>query len=159
MKLEFKNSSKNSLKIYKIQPKDFNLQMQISACYIQSQEKLLLLQRAVKKSEGGTWTVPAGKLEKNETPKQAALRELFEETGIKLKSIQSLGSIYIRRPELDYVYHMFNIKLDKIPLIVLSKEEHQNHLWASYPEIKKLNLMAGGKEALEIYLQKSKILK
>ena len=41
--------------------------------------KVLLMERADKK---GFWQSVTGSLEENETPKDAAIREVFEETGI-----------------------------------------------------------------------------
>jgi len=41
------------------------------------------------------WELPAGRVDKNETPLMAAKRELLEETGIKAKKWKSLGSFYI----------------------------------------------------------------
>lgn len=40
------------------------------------------------------YEIPAGKLEKGENPKEAALRELEEETGYKAGRIEELGYIY-----------------------------------------------------------------
>ena len=40
------------------------------------------------------YEIPAGKLEKNEDPYLAALRELEEETGFKASRLESLGKIY-----------------------------------------------------------------
>lgn len=40
------------------------------------------------------WEIPAGKLEKDEDPKEAAIRELEEETGYKANKIENLGVIY-----------------------------------------------------------------
>jgi len=44
-------------------------------------DRVLLIQRAVPPYEG-FWTLPGGRLEEGETPRKAALRELFEETGL-----------------------------------------------------------------------------
>lgn len=41
------------------------------------------------------WELPAGQVDKNETPLMAAKRELLEETGVKAKKWKSLGSFYI----------------------------------------------------------------
>ncbi|MBD3208509.1 MAG: NUDIX domain-containing protein [Candidatus Nealsonbacteria bacterium] len=41
------------------------------------------------------WEIPAGKIEEGEDPEQAAKRELIEETGFGVKSLQKLGEIYV----------------------------------------------------------------
>jgi 8-oxo-dGTP pyrophosphatase MutT (NUDIX family) len=97
--------------------------------------------------------VPAGKLEDNETPEEAMVRELFEETGIAIHPItqlRSLGALYFRKPQFDYVYHMFQLHLDERPPVRLSKE-HQHYTWALASELKVLSLMAGAYEAWAIY--------
>ena len=37
------------------------------------------------------WEIPAGKREENETPKECAARELFEETGQRVDELQFVG--------------------------------------------------------------------
>jgi mutator protein MutT len=39
----------------------------------------------------GTWTMPGGKLHFHEELKEAAIREVFEETGIKVKNIEIIS--------------------------------------------------------------------
>lgn len=53
----------------------------------------------------GDWVLPKGRLEKGENAKSAALREVFEESGVKGEIIKYLGNI-------NYEYK--NIKKDKI---------------------------------------------
>lgn len=43
--------------------------------------------------QGKVWALPKGLVEKNETPQQAALREIREETGIDGKIIDELGEV------------------------------------------------------------------
>jgi 8-oxo-dGTP pyrophosphatase MutT (NUDIX family) len=44
-------------------------------------------------SHGPTWTFPKGHVEEGETPEQAAIREIEEETGIKAEIKHPLGDI------------------------------------------------------------------
>lgn len=132
---------------------NFQHAMEASACYLEIEGRLLLIQQAIGRPEEGLWGVPAGKLEIGETPEAAAKRELFEETGIQIQKpsqIQYLRTLYIRKPDLDYVYYVFKIQLDKKPLIHLSFE-HENYQWASAKDLEVLPLRAGVKKALQYY--------
>ena len=54
-----------------------------------------------------TLEMPAGKLEKGEDPKEAALRELSEETGLTAKNIVHIGDLYTTPALIDEVIHMY----------------------------------------------------
>lgn len=47
----------------------------------------ILLVLTNRKGEDGVWTFPKGHIEEGETPKDAALREVFEETGVRCRII------------------------------------------------------------------------
>lgn len=57
---------------------------------IHEEDKILLLQRKNEPAKN-TYTGVGGHIELNESPKQCALRETFEETGLKLNDIKILG--------------------------------------------------------------------
>ncbi|MDX2068894.1 MAG: NUDIX domain-containing protein [Haliscomenobacter sp.] len=61
-------------------------------CVFNAQEQLLVIYRR------GSWDLPKGKIDPGETPEQAAVREVEEETGI---AEISLGNF------LDYTYHTY----------------------------------------------------
>jgi 8-oxo-dGTP diphosphatase len=44
----------------------------------------------------GRWQLPKGMLEENETPEDAAVREVQEETGLKVSIVERLGTIAYR---------------------------------------------------------------
>jgi len=144
----------SDIEIYDRAPEGFAFQVQVAACYLEIDNKLLLLQRAFGEFfEPEKWGVPAGKLESHETPENAAKRELFEETGISLETsseTQRLHSLYIRKPEIDYVFHQFKVQLGQMPDICLSNE-HQNYKWATSKDIEQISLMDGAKETLQHY--------
>lgn len=132
---------------------NFQPKMEASACYLEVDNQILLIQQEKGGTDEGQWGVPAGKLELNETPEMAAKRELFEETGIQLLSpaqIIYLTTLYIRKPDLDYIYYMFRVPLNKKPSIKLSVE-HSDYRWVSRDDLRKLPLRPGVKEALQYY--------
>lgn len=61
-------------------------------CFIRQGSKVLLLNRE-KASWMGAWNGVGGKLEPDETPRASILREVSEETGIVLESIQFKGIV------------------------------------------------------------------
>lgn len=136
-------------------PLDFKPEVEIAAIYLRFAEEVLFLRLALPKKEAGRWGVPAGKLESTELPLEAAQRELFEETGIQLdrSSWQYLGPIYIRKTDLDYVYHMFSVDLARQPTCRLSTE-HNAAQWMSPESALQMPLMQGASEALTIYLKR-----
>jgi len=139
-------------KVHETKPQGFKPAVEIAACYLEIDGQLLLLECSPSKPEPGKWGVPAGKLEADETPEQAAKRELFEETGILIENseIHAMDSLYIRKPHIDYVYHLFQVTLKEKPEVRLSSE-HPNYLWALPQEIEALPLMEGAFEALQKY--------
>ena len=137
-----------TVEVHETKPEKFNHQAEVAACYLECDGRLLLLLNAAGDSEAGSWGVPAGKLESNEAPLHGAIRELFEETSISIdpSQLQSIGSLYIRKPEVDYIYHLFRIKIATRPEVRLSSE-HQNYRWVSAEEMEMMPIMIGGKEA------------
>lgn len=51
---------------------------------VNEQHQILLVQRG-HEPQRGRWTVPGGKVEPGESPAQAAVREAFEETGLRVR--------------------------------------------------------------------------
>lgn len=64
-------------------------------CYIDNGNELLLLHRNKKKNDvhEGKWISVGGKLEAGETPDECAKREILEETGLVVKSMDFKGVI------------------------------------------------------------------
>ena len=63
-------------------------------CYLEKENKYLMLHRTKKENDinKNKWLGVGGKLEKGETPEQCLIREVKEETGIKIKNIRYFGS-------------------------------------------------------------------
>ena len=63
-------------------------------CYIKYKDKYLMLYRNKKINDPneGKWMGVGGHIEEGETPDQALIREVFEETGLKVTSYQQKGT-------------------------------------------------------------------
>ena len=104
------------------------------------------MKRQPHKTEGNMWGIPGGKVEKGETSHQAVMREIREETGLDLPvSIKYFGKVYIRYPEVDFIYHMYGHDLDDYPADVsidppriVSRKSSPRSLSARHASVKNL---------------------
>ena len=64
-------------------------------CYLEQNEKYLMLYRNKKQADenAGKWIGIGGKLENNESPDECLIREVYEESGIKLNEYRFRGII------------------------------------------------------------------
>lgn len=54
----------------------------VACALVDEDSRVLIAKRPVDKHMGGLWEFPGGKVEENETPEEAIIRELAEELGI-----------------------------------------------------------------------------
>ena len=104
--------------------------------------KVLLMERSDKK---GFWQSVTGSLEENETPRDAAIREVFEETGIdstqyhledwQLSHIYEIYAHWRYRYAPDITHNTEHIFAHKVPATIpiqLSVDEHVQYLWVDW---------------------------
>lgn len=77
---------------------------------ITSEGKVPMVKQFRKAAEKAVLEIPAGKLEGSEDPKEAALRELKEETGYTAKSIDYVNSFYSSIGYSDEILHLYIAK-------------------------------------------------
>ena len=69
--------------------------------------KILMIDHYRFQTDTRGWEVPAGKIERGETPEQAAARELLEETGHRAASFKYLGCYHPSNGSSNQVFHVF----------------------------------------------------
>lgn len=99
--------------------------------------KILLMKRVRPSTDGlGYWELPGGGLEYGETPDQALIRELREETALEIKIIKPVYTFTKVREHYQTVGigYLCICQSDK----VVFSNEHTGYLFATIEEVKKL---------------------
>lgn len=68
-------------------------------CFLVKDSKVVVIKYKSGNIKEGYYDIPGGKIEKGETPEEAAIREMKEETGIKVKKLKSKGKMIIEYPK------------------------------------------------------------
>ncbi|MFH2090765.1 MAG: A/G-specific adenine glycosylase [Pseudomonadota bacterium] len=104
----------------------------IAAGIVNKNGRLLITQRKPEGLLGGLWEFPGGKLEKNETAESACVREIKEETNIKVKIDTHLTTVH-------HAYTHFKIKMEVFCCSYVSGcvclNGPVNHHWIQLKEI------------------------
>ena len=109
--------------------------------------QVLIMERADK---AGFWQSVTGSLEAGETPRQAAIREVLEETGLDATQYDlqdwQASNTYEIYPHWRYRYapgiktnveHLFALELPKEIAITLAPDEHVQYEWVDWREAAK----------------------
>jgi len=107
--------------------------LKVVGCFVEYNWKILIGKRRPDKSEWNTRGIPAGKIEKWETKRDACIRELSEEVGI-VASINDLEFIWeytINSPDQKVLFATFRLKLTDNVEIILNDWEVTEYKWIS----------------------------
>src|SRR3989344_9368078 len=128
--------------IFREPPEDFSPRFELAGCFVEHDGKVLMIRRLPHKSQGGKWGNPAGKIEPGETPLEAVVRELQEETGIAAdpEALREAHTLFVRHGGYDFVHRMHHLQLSEIPEVNLDLNEHSEFRWCSPEEALALDL-------------------
>lgn len=104
----------------------------VAAIIKNGEGKILITQRNFKKSQGGLWEFPGGKIEKGETREEAIIREIKEELTIEINVESYLGEKVFEYPEKSINLIALNCRV-KSGNIYLT--EHEEARWVEKEEL------------------------
>ena len=124
-------------------------------CYVMKDDKTLMLYRNKKENDyhKGKWNGLGGKLEQGETPEECAIREVYEEAGLKVSNPEMKGLITF--PLFDGVddWYVWFFVFNKFEGELIDSPE--GHLeWIENKKLVDLNLWDGDKIFIPWLFQK-----
>lgn len=134
-----------------------------SVFVVDPQNKKILL---VNHKRFNKWTQPGGHIEDNETPEETALREVYEETGVKVKLlgenfpreddfIRPLGIQKNRNKtgdlHIDIIYAAIPVNNTEV---TLNKEENTDVRWFSRDELEAIDVFPDIKITMDYILKR-----
>lgn len=118
-------------------------------CYIEKNNKYLMLHRTKKENDisKDKWIGIGGKFENNESPEECIKREVFEETGLKLKTFKLRGIVTYTSKEWETEYmYIFTSNDFEGDLIECNEGDLE---WIDKEKIVNLNTWEGDKLSLK----------
>ena len=120
--------------------------IEVVAAVIYKDDKFMIAQRNLKKSQGGLWEFPGGKIEAGETGEEALKREIREEFNAEIKVGKLITEVVHHYPEKDVKLYFYRAELLDEHMEVL---EHEAVAWITKEEKDKYQFAGADAEAIE----------
>jgi 8-oxo-dGTP pyrophosphatase MutT (NUDIX family) len=109
--------------------------MKIVGCFLEYEDKFVIVLRRSHKPNGNTWGLPAGKVDPGEDDETAVLREVREETGYSADSsqLEHLGN-YEFGQDRPYTFATYRIRLSEPYDMIVEEAAHADYKWVTATE-------------------------
>lgn len=125
---------------------------------VQNKDSILFLRQ--RNSTGGAYTLPGGKLDPNETPLEAGIRECYEETGLKLspKNLKLVHVLYLKKGNGNGVdlFMVYRSKKWKGEVSIKEPEKFKQVVWMNKNDVSKMEVVPIANHIVQQYIQKIK---
>ena len=125
--------------------------IKVAAAVIVSEGKILAAKRKNERLGGGFWEFPGGKLEPEETPKQACQREVAEELGDQCEVLERIDvSRHFETPYGELEIDFFWTKLKTYNLKLVAASEYR---WLTPEQLESVTWLKPSEPVLEVIKQ------
>lgn len=121
--------------------------IEVVAGVIYKDNKFLIAQRNLKKSQGGLWEFPGGKLESGESCEAALKREIFEEFEAEIEVEGYITENIHHYPEKDIKLMFYKAKLVSDKLVL---KEHEDYRWITKEDKDKFEFAGADKIVFDL---------
>jgi 8-oxo-dGTP diphosphatase len=116
-------------------------------------DKILIVQRSLNdNSYPGLWELPSGKKEPLELATDSVVREVLEETGLRIKTVDIIHTFNFIADNADetkdFTQLVFYTEETGQPQEVVLSREHQAYRWVIVDELNNLNISQETKEGI-----------
>ena len=131
------------------------MQILATLCYVRHKGKTLMLHRVKKENDyhEGKWNGLGGKFEPGETPEECAIREVEEESGLKIEDPRLCGFIVFPEFDGENDWNVFIFTADEFSGKLIDSPEGKLE-WISDKKLFDLNLWEGDKIFINWVLDK-----
>lgn len=128
--------------------------MKVRTCgvLVECGDEILILKRRTDYTQGGKWGLPAGRPEEGETDVEAAVRELYEETGfsVRISEVEFVKGFEWNFTGAVIIFILFRVKVPEKFGVRINPEEHIDYRWITPKECHSIeNPIHGLRELLE----------
>jgi mutator protein MutT len=116
----------------------------VALAIIRREDRFAVIRRRSGDVLAGMWEFPGGRIEAGESPSHAAVREAFEETGLRVHALREL-------PATTYEYAHLTVELHAV-ICELTSPSHEaaDVTWASYADLTALPMPAANAKILRL---------
>ena len=120
-------------------------------CYVRKGGKTLMLHRHKHRGmiHDDKWNGLGGKMERGETPEECVAREVWEESGLRIKSPRLQGVLTFPDFDGDNDWIVFVFTANRFSGKLLSRSSEGSLAWIPSRELQRLNLWEGDKHFLK----------
>lgn len=110
--------------------------MKIAICIVVHRGHVLCIRRSKRSDRAGEWESPAGHIDEGESPAEAALREVYEETALRVKLSRKALKITLRDGNKGCIF--LGHPIDNLD-VRLNPDEHDAFKWLALDELSSID--------------------